>query len=69
MEEEKGESISPEEHSIRVDRYFSVDEEDRDMVDNFALAVSKATGVSINPQDILEALSQSGISIYPTIKS
>jgi hypothetical protein len=69
VEEEKGESISPEERSIRVDRYFSVDEEDRDMVDNFALAVSKATGVSINPQDILEALSQSEISIYPTPKS
>jgi hypothetical protein len=69
VEEEKGELISPEERSIRVDRYFSVDEEDRDMVDNFALAVSKATGTSINPQDILEALSQSGISIYPTPKS
>ena len=59
-------SISTEENSARTDRYFSIAEEDRDMIDNLALAMSKATGASINPQDVLEAMSQAEISVYPT---
>jgi vacuolar-type H+-ATPase subunit H len=66
VEEVVDKSISTEENSARTDRYFSIDEEDRDMVDNLALAISSAVGSSINSQDVLEALAQSGISIYPT---
>ena len=66
IEEVVDKSISTEENSARTDRYFSIDEEDRDMVDNLALAISSAVGSSINSQDVLEALAQSGISIYPT---
>jgi len=62
-------SISTEENSARNDRYFSIDEEDRDMVDTLALAISNAVGNSVNSQDVLEALAQSGISIYPTQES
>jgi hypothetical protein len=67
--DETKESLSTEESSARVDRYFSIDEEDRDMVDSFAISISKATGNTVSPQDLLEALSQSGISIYPTTKN
>jgi len=35
------------------------------MVDILALAISKAVGTLVNSQDLLEALAQSGISIYP----
>jgi hypothetical protein len=66
IEEVVDKSISTEENSARTDRYFSIAEEDRDMIDNLALAMSKATGASINPQDVLEAMSQAEISVYPT---
>jgi hypothetical protein len=65
IEEVVDKSISTEESSARNDRYFSIDEEDRDMVDTLALAISNAVGKPINSQDVLEALAQSGISIYP----
>ena len=65
VEEVVDKSISTEENSARNDRYFLIDEEDRDMVDTLALAISNAVGNSINSQDVLEALAQSGISIYP----
>jgi hypothetical protein len=68
VEEVVDKSISTEENSARNDRYFSIDEEDRDMVDNLALAISNAVGNSVNSQDVLEALAQSGISIYPATK-
>jgi hypothetical protein len=69
VEEVVDKSISTEENSARNDRYFLIDEEDRDMVDNLALAISNAVGNSVNSQDVLEALAQSGISIYPTQES
>ena len=65
VEEVVDKSIPTEEISARADRYFSINEEDRDMVDILALAISKAVGTSVNSQDLLEALAQSGISIYP----
>ena len=65
VEEVVDKSIPSEEISARADRYFSINEEDRDMVDILALAISKAVGTSVNSQDLLEALAQSGISIYP----
>lgn len=61
--------LSKQEVSARADRYFLIDEEDRDMVDNLALAISNAVGSSVNSQDVLEALAQSGISIYPAARS
>lgn len=64
-EEPQDRVLSSYEVSARADRYFSIDEEDRDMVDILALAISKAVGTSVNSQDLLEALAQSGISIYP----
>jgi ACT domain-containing protein len=67
IEEVVDKSISTEESSARNDRYFSIDEEDRDMVDTLALAISNAVGKPINSQDVLEALAQSGISIYPVL--
>ena len=65
VEEPQDRVLSSYEVSARADRYFSIDEEDRDMVDILALAISKAIGTSVNSQDLLEALAQSGISIYP----
>jgi hypothetical protein len=64
-EEVLDKSISAEEKFIRTDRYFNIDEYDRDVLDKLTLALIDATGIKIEPQDMLEALVVSQTAILP----
>lgn len=65
FDQDKEDFTKQVENLDRLTTYFSIPEDTRDMVDTLALAISKAVGTSVNSQDLLEALAQSSISIYP----